>query len=146
MYPYSFPFFQRYYYHLIYSPSFHHLLGLIIIFFLKKVVETSFQIRNHISKERDKWSKFVPLKKRRRRSQGNTIRKLGTFWLANLIKKYSIWTCIKKPFNHFGQVNFDMFIVIGVVFLIGRVWTIWLVILTSQIYAYKTINLWQVGR
>jgi len=136
MYPYSFPFFQRYYYHLIYSP-FHHLLRLIIIFFLRKVVGTSFQIRNHVSKERDKWSKFVPLKRRKRRSQGNTIRKLGIFLLANLVKKYPIWTCIKKPFSHFGQVNFDMFIVTRVVFFISRVWTIWLVILTSQIYACK---------
>jgi hypothetical protein len=44
MYPYSFPFFQRYYYYPIYSLSFHHLLGLIIFLLLRKVIGTSFQI------------------------------------------------------------------------------------------------------
>jgi hypothetical protein len=43
IYPYSFPFFQKYYYHPIYSPFFHHLLGLIIIFLPRKIVGTKFQ-------------------------------------------------------------------------------------------------------
>jgi hypothetical protein len=30
----------------------------------------------------------------------------------------------KRPFHHFGQVDFDMSIVIGVVFLTYRIWTI----------------------
>jgi UPF0716 family protein affecting phage T7 exclusion len=40
--------------------------------------------------------------------------------------------------NHFiilDKINFDMSIVIGVVSFIGRVWTIWLVILIGHIFA-----------
>ncbi len=40
-YPYSFPLFQNYYKRPFYFPSFYHLPRLIILFFLKKVVETS---------------------------------------------------------------------------------------------------------
>jgi hypothetical protein len=38
-YPYSLPFFQKYYNHPIYFPSFHHLLGLIILLLTRKVIE-----------------------------------------------------------------------------------------------------------
>jgi hypothetical protein len=44
MYPYSFPFFQRYYYHPIYSLFFHHLLRLLIFLLPKNIIGTSFQI------------------------------------------------------------------------------------------------------
>jgi hypothetical protein len=52
-YPYSFPFFQKYYNHLIYSLSFHHLLKLIIFLLPMKVVGTSIlkiQIENYVWK------------------------------------------------------------------------------------------------
>jgi hypothetical protein len=43
IYPYSFPFFQMYYYDPIYSPSFYHLLGLITFLLPRKVVRKSFE-------------------------------------------------------------------------------------------------------
>jgi len=49
---YSLPFSQKYYKHPIYSPSFHHLLRLIILFLPRKVVEISIfktQIENYVS-------------------------------------------------------------------------------------------------
>jgi hypothetical protein len=42
--PYLIPLFQRYYYDPIYFPFFHHILGLIILFFPRKVVRIFFQI------------------------------------------------------------------------------------------------------
>ncbi len=43
-YPYPLPFCQKCYYHLIYSPSFHHLLRLMVLFLPRKVVGKSFPI------------------------------------------------------------------------------------------------------
>jgi hypothetical protein len=45
----------------------------------------------------------------------------------NYGKKNQIWTGVKKTPYHFGQINFNMFSVIEVVFLINRIKTIWLV-------------------
>jgi len=54
----------------------------------------------------------------------------------------------KRPFCHFKQVDFDMSIMTRVVFFTSRVWTIWLVILTSQIFAHmkKNCGREEVGR
>ncbi len=54
----------------------------------------------------------------------DTTIKHGTFLLANLVKKYPIWIGVKKTTSSFRQVDFNMFIVSGLVFFIGRVWTI----------------------
>jgi hypothetical protein len=40
-----------------------------------------------------------------------------------MIKKDSIWIVVKRLHNHFGQVDFNMFIVIGVVILIIKILT-----------------------
>ncbi len=67
-YPYLFPFFQKYHYHPIYYPSFHHLLKLIIFLLPKKVVGTSFpkiQIKNYFLKRKPQMIQIWPLKKRR---------------------------------------------------------------------------------
>ncbi len=52
-YPYSLPFFQKYYKHPIYSPFFHHLPRLIILFLSKKVLGTiilKIRIENYVRK------------------------------------------------------------------------------------------------
>jgi hypothetical protein len=47
------------------------------------------------------------------------------FLLANLIlKTMQFEQGSKRPLHHFGQVDFDMSIAIGVVFLTYRIWTI----------------------
>ncbi len=54
-YPYSLPFFQKYYKHPIYFPSFHHLLRLIILLLPRKVVRTNIfktQIKNYVKKKK----------------------------------------------------------------------------------------------
>jgi len=56
-YSYSLPFFQKYHNHPIYSPSFHHLLRLIIFFPPRKVVKINFlkiQIENYVQKREPK--------------------------------------------------------------------------------------------
>jgi hypothetical protein len=40
-----------------------------------------------------------------------------------MIKKDSIWIVVKRLYNHFGQVDFNMFNVIGVVILIIKILT-----------------------
>ncbi len=55
---------------LIYYPFFHHLLRLITLPFPRKVIGTSFSKysnQNWSLKRKAKWSKFAPLKKRRRK-------------------------------------------------------------------------------
>ncbi len=69
-YPYSLPFFQKYYNHPIYFPSFHQLLRLIIFLFPKKVVRTSIlriQIKNYVKKIELQMIRIHPLKRRRRK-------------------------------------------------------------------------------
>ncbi len=69
-YPYSLTFLQRYYYHPIYSPSFHHLLRLIILLLSRKVIGMSFQkFKSKIMfrKKIPKWYEFAPLKRRRKK-------------------------------------------------------------------------------
>jgi hypothetical protein len=58
-----------YYYHSIYSPSFHHLLKLIILLFPRKVVGISFpRFNSKIMSEKDtKLFKFTFLKRRRKK-------------------------------------------------------------------------------
>ncbi len=54
IYPYSYPFFQRYYYDSIYYPSFHYLLGLIIFLIPRKIVGINFQkFKLEITSERN---------------------------------------------------------------------------------------------
>jgi hypothetical protein len=50
-----------------------------------------------------------------------------------MIKKDSIWIVIKRLYNHFGQVDFNMFNVIQVVILIVK-------ILTQKIIYFKIIS------
>jgi len=69
-YPYSLPFFQKYYKHPIYYPSFHHLLGLIIILLPKKVVETNILkiwIENYVQEKEPQmiWIRLLKRKKRK---------------------------------------------------------------------------------
>ncbi len=69
-YLYSLPFFQRYYHHPIYFPSFHHLRRFTTLLFPRKVVRTRFQILKSkimFEKKSPKLFKFMPLKKRRRK-------------------------------------------------------------------------------
>jgi len=69
-YPYSLPFFQKYYKHPIYSPSFHHLLKLVILFLLGKVVGTSIfkiQIENYVWKKEPQMIRIHLLKRRKRK-------------------------------------------------------------------------------
>jgi hypothetical protein len=69
-YPYSFPFFQKYYNHPIYSASFHHLLKLIILLLPRKVVGTSIldiQIKNYIREREPQMIRICPLKRSRRK-------------------------------------------------------------------------------
>jgi hypothetical protein len=40
-----------------------------------------------------------------------------------MIKKDSIWIVVKRLYNHFGQVDFNMFNAIGVVILIIKILT-----------------------
>jgi len=58
-----------YYYHSIYSPSFHHLLKLVILLFLRKVVGISFPRFNLkiMSEKNTKLFKFTFLKRRRKK-------------------------------------------------------------------------------
>jgi hypothetical protein len=68
-YPSSLPFFQNYK-HPICSPSFYHLLRLIILFLPKKIVGISIfkiRVKNYVRKKNPKWSEFTLLKKRRRK-------------------------------------------------------------------------------
>ncbi len=66
-YPYSLPFFQNYYQHPFYSPSFYHLPRLIIFFLLKKVVFSRIELKIILRKESLKWSEFALLKRRKRK-------------------------------------------------------------------------------
>ncbi len=71
-YLYSFPFFQKYYKHPIYSPSFHHLPRLIILLLPKKVMGTSIlkiQIKNYVRKKNPQMIWIHLLKKKKK--EGN---------------------------------------------------------------------------
>jgi hypothetical protein len=53
-----------------------------------------------------------------------SLLKFLIFQIGNSSKKNQIWIGAKKTRYHFGQIDFNMSNVIGVVFLISRVKTI----------------------
>jgi hypothetical protein len=53
----------------------------------------------------------------------HATRKNG-FLTGKYSKKLPILNTPKRPLHHFGQVDFDMSTMSGVVFFIGKVWTI----------------------
>ncbi len=78
-YPYSLPLFQRYYYHPIYSPFFHHLLKLIILLLPRKVVGTSFpRFKSNIMFGKE--SPNHPNSRLLREGEGRRWKKTSTWW------------------------------------------------------------------
>jgi hypothetical protein len=74
-YPYSLPFFQKYYKHPIYFPSFHHLLRLIIFFLSRTIIGIIIlktQIKNCVKKKNPPMIQIHPFKKKER--EGNEKR------------------------------------------------------------------------
>jgi hypothetical protein len=59
-------------------------------------------------------------------------RKFGNFLLTNLVKKYPIWTYIKKTIQSFWTSQFQHIHCDWGGFFTNRVWTIWLVIVTRH--------------
>jgi hypothetical protein len=107
-YPYSLPFFQIYYYHLIYSLYFHHLLKLITLLFPRKDVKTNFQ-RFKLKVISKKITQIIQIRafKKKEKEGGEGRSQLCCQWkVPSLVsfgrtRKNIIFTCFHFPPNKF---------------------------------------------
>jgi hypothetical protein len=72
-----------------------------------------------------------------------SLLKFLIFQIGKFCKKHQIWIGAKKDPFHFGQIDFNISNVIGVVFLTSKVKTIWPVILTNEQWTIWLVKLFK---
>ncbi len=100
-YPYSLPLFQKYHNHPIYSPSFHHLLRLIIFLFPRKAVGTNFlkiQIESYVQKRKPQmiWIHLLKRKRRKEAKEDPNSVAYGRFQCSVVLKRFHYLVALKK--------------------------------------------------